>query len=674
MNIYTVTETPDERYEEQQPQVVKVEMEKTAAVTFRNVLKKGNLKIVKTAEDGVVENIEFTVTGKDFSKTVKTNAKGEIVIKDLVPGEYTVTEKTDSRYKEQSPQTVRIEMNMTATVTFKKVMKKGNLKIVKTAEDGNIENIISVKGKNFSKTVKTNDKGEITVKGLVPGEYTVTEVPDERYEEQEPQTVQVEMNKTATVTFNNVLKKGSLKIVKTSENGKIANIEFTVKGKNFSKTVKTNDKGEITVKGLVPGEYVVTETPDERYEEQEPQTVQVEMNKTATVTFNNVLKKGSLKIVKTSENGEIANIEFTVKGKNFSKTVKTNDKGEITVKGLVPEEYTVTEVPDERYEEQEPQTVQVEMNKTATVTFNNVLKKSFIRVVKLDSESGKQIAIKGAEFQLFAPDGQEIATIQTDEKGVALTVQPLIYGNGYSLVETKAPKGYVLDPTPVFFDINEKTVSEENGLTVVTVQKFNTVQKGRIVIEKTGEMFANVTALGGGYMDENGNDTAFPTIYQPEFATVGLAGAIFEIYADEDIVTPDGTLKAKKDELITTITTDENGKAVSQKLYLGKYRVSEKTAPYGMKCNSEDIQIELVYGGQKKELVSVHISVENQRQKAKISLLKVLEQNEIFDIGNNKEINSVKFGLFADEEIKAVNGTVIPKDALLEIISCNEQR
>ena len=55
-------------------------------------------------------------------------------------------------------------------------------------------------------------------------------------------------------------------------------------------------------------------------------------------------------------------------------------------------------------------------------------------------------------------------------------------------------------------------------------------------------MFANVTALGGGYMDENGNDIAFPTIYQPEFATVGLAGAIFEIYADEDIVTPDGTM------------------------------------------------------------------------------------------------------------------------------------
>ena len=228
-------------------------MEKTAAVIFRNVLKKGNLKIVKTAEDGVVENIEFTVTGKDFSKTVKTNAKGEIVIRDLVPGEYTVTEKTDSRYKEQSPQTVRVEMNKTATVTFKNVLKKGNLKIVKIAEDGNIENIrFTVKGKNFSKTVKTNDKGEITVKGLVPGEYVVTETPDERYEEQKPQTVQVEMNKTATVTFNNVLKKGSLKIVKTSENGEIANIEFTVKGKISARRSKPTTREKSLSKDLFP--------------------------------------------------------------------------------------------------------------------------------------------------------------------------------------------------------------------------------------------------------------------------------------------------------------------------------------------------------------------------------------------------------------------------------------
>ena len=441
---YTVTEKTDSRYKEQSPQTVRIEMNMTATVTFKNVLKKGNLKIVKTAEDGNIENIRFSVKGKNFSKTVKTNDKGEITVKGLVPGEYTVTEVPDERYEEQEPQTVQVEMNKTATVTFHNVLKKGSLKIVKTSENGEVANIeFTVRGKDFSRTVKTNDKGEITVRGLVPGEYVVTEISDERYEEQEPQIVQVEMNKTATVTFNNVLKKGSLKIVKTSENGEVANIEFTVRGKDFSRTVKTNDKGEITVKGLIPGEYTVTEVPDERYEEQEPQTVQIEMNKTATVTFNNVLKKGSLKIVKTSENGEIADIEFTVKGKDFSRTVKTNDKGEITVKGLVPGEYTVTEVPDERYEEQEPQTVQVEMNKTATVTFNNVLKKSFIRVVKLDSETGKQIAVKGAEFELFAPDGKKIAAIQTDEKGVAFTAQPLIYGNGYSLVETKAPKGSV---------------------------------------------------------------------------------------------------------------------------------------------------------------------------------------------------------------------------------------
>ena len=162
---------------------------------------KSNLKIVKVSEDNIIAGIEFTVTGENFSKTVKTNAKGEIIVRELVPGEYTVTEKTDSRYEPQSPKTVRVEINKTAKVTFKNVLRKGDLKIIKTAEDNVVENIeFTVTGENFSQTVKTNADGELVLKDLVPGEYTVTETPDERYEEQQPQVVKVEMEKTAAVT------------------------------------------------------------------------------------------------------------------------------------------------------------------------------------------------------------------------------------------------------------------------------------------------------------------------------------------------------------------------------------------------------------------------------------------------------------------------------------------
>ena len=373
---YTITEKADSRYKQQQPQTLHIEAGKTASVTFNNVLRKGNLKIVKNSEDGIVANIRFTVTGENYSQTVKTNENGEMLLSDLFPGEYTVTENESSKYEEQPPQTVTVEEDKTAVVSFKNVLVKSRLKIVKMAEDGNVSDIeFNVRGNNYNRTVRTDENGEIVLKDLIPGTYTVTESADDRYEKQDPQNVYVEDGKVAAVTFRNVLKKGNLKIVKTSDDGVVENIEFTVTGENFIRTAKTNADGELVLKNLVPGEYTVTETPDERYEEQEPQVIKVEMEKTATVSFHNVISKSNLKIVKVSEDDVIAGIEFTVTGENFSKTVKTNAKGQIIIRELVPGEYTVTEKTDSRYEPQSPKTVKVEINKTAKVTFKNVLRK-----------------------------------------------------------------------------------------------------------------------------------------------------------------------------------------------------------------------------------------------------------------------------------------------------------
>ena len=122
-----MTESVDERYEPQQPKTVKVEADKTATVTFKNILKKGDLKIIKTSEDNIVADIEFTVTGKNFKQTVKTDSKGEIVLENLVPGTYTVTESVDERYEKQESQKVKIEAEKTVTITFKNVLKKGSI-------------------------------------------------------------------------------------------------------------------------------------------------------------------------------------------------------------------------------------------------------------------------------------------------------------------------------------------------------------------------------------------------------------------------------------------------------------------------------------------------------------------------------------------------------------------
>lgn len=323
--------------------------------------------------------------------------------------------------------------------------------------------------------------------------------------------------------------------------------------------------------------------------------------------------------------------------------------------------------------------------KTYKYLINNASLESYVKIVKIDSETGKQTPYAGAGFQIYDPNGKlvtmtytypEVTTIDTfytNSEGYLITPEVLPYGKGYSAVEVQAPYGYILDSTPVYFDITAENTSEENGVTIVKAEKKNTPQKGTITVEKTGEIFSNVTAIGGGYTDENGNDVALTTIYQPEYSVSGLSGAVFEIYADEDITTPDGTVRAKKDELVATLKTNTKGTAISKQLYLGKYRVVEKTAPNGFVLNRTINHIELTYSGQNEKVTNTSTSFTNDRQNVVIDLTKILEQDEKFNIGNNDEILNVSFGLYADEDLKAANGTVIPKNGLIEIITCDEK-
>ena len=365
------------------PKTVVIKADKTATVEFKNTLRKGGLKIIKTAEDGIVADIEFTITGKNYSRTAKSDINGEIILSDLIPGTYTITEKVDSRYETQEPKTVVVKADETATVEFKNTLRKGNLKIIKTSEDGIVADIeFTITGKNYNRTAKSDKNGEIILADLVPGTYTVTEKVDSRYETQAPKTVVVKSDETATVEFKNTLRKGGLKIVKTSEDGIVADIEFTITGKNYSRTAKSDANGEILLPDLVPGTYTVTEKVAPRYEAQEPKTVVVKADETATVEFKNTLRKGGLKIIKTSEDGIVADIEFTITGRNYSRTAKSDKNGKIVLADLIPGTYTVIEKVDSRYESQEPKTVVVMADKTATVEFKNTLRKGGLKIIK----------------------------------------------------------------------------------------------------------------------------------------------------------------------------------------------------------------------------------------------------------------------------------------------------
>lgn len=604
---------------------------------------------------------------------------------------------------------------------FKVKTSSGNLKLIKTSEDGNVANIeFTVKGDGYSKTVKTNSKGEFELTDLFPGSYTVTEITDSKYEPQKSQTVKVESGKTATVTFKNVLKKWNLTVTKTDAETKSAQGDATLAGAvygiyNNGKLVDkyTTDKNgsfktsyyvcgdNWTLKEIEPSEgYLLDET--EYHIGAEAKKYTIENNSISMGVTEDILK-GKISIIKHTDDGS-TKIETPEKGAEFQVYLKSSGSYAKATESerdtLVCDEYGFAETKDLPYGTYTVHQTKgwngtefiadfdvfiSENNKTYKYLINNASLESYVKIVKVDSETGKQIPYSGAGFQIYSPKGElvtmkytypivtEIDTFCTNSEGYLITPESLPYGKGYSVIEVQAPYGYVLDSTPIYFDITAENTTDENGVTIVKAEKKNTPQKGTITVEKTGEIFSNVTAVGGGYTDENGNDVTLPTIYQPEYSVSGLAGAVFEIYADEDITTPDGTVRYTKDTLVDAITTGEKGTATSKQLYLGKYRVVETVAPYGTVINPEPHTVELTYSGQNEKVTNTSTSFTNDRQKAEINLTKILEQNEKFNIGSNDEILNVSFGLYADEDLKAANGSVIPKDGLLEIITCNEK-
>ena len=304
-----------------------------------------------------------------------------------------------------------------------------------------------------------------------------------------------------------------------------------------------------------------------------------------------------------------------------------------------------------------------EHGKTYYYILNNPTFTSLIRFEKKDLESGKIIPLAGTAVKIKNADTGEwvvqhlnypspidIDTFVTDSTGTLMLPQPLPFGN-YELFEQQSPWGYVFDGEPVPFVV-------DGTQDVVTVEKYNVPQKGTITVSKEGEVFSHVAEAGG--------------MYQPQYEVQGQPGAVYDITALEDIVTPDGTVHLKAGELAATLTTGSDGTATSEPLYLGRYQILERTAPDGMVVDPEPKEVTLSYAGQEVEITSASVGFVNERQKIEISLQKLLEQDETFSIGMNEEWKNITFGLFAAEELTAADGTSIPADGLMETIGIDE--
>ena len=667
--------------------------------------------IKKTSEDGVVSGIKFNISGNGVNQTVVTKADGTVDIS-LMPGVYTVTEQPIDRYEPQNVQRITIVSGHTSTVTFSNTLKRGSLEIIKSSEDNLVEGVkfhlygTSLSGLPVDEYAVTDANGvarfeNVLISGTTP--YTVEEIDTAvRYVVPASQTAPIEWEKVTSRSFINILKKFNVTVTKSdAETGtaqgdaSLAGAVYGIyKGEELIDTYTTDKNGQFTTKYYVCGnDWTVREiSPSEGYlldrtihrVGAEPELYTVEFNSTANDVTEQVIK-GNIAIIKHTDNGE-THIETPETGATFEVFRKAagsfdaaketerdiltcDENGFAQTKDMPYGIYTVRQTSGwEGRELMKPFDVFISKDgQTYRYLINNANFESYIKVVKKDAETGNTIPYAGAGFQIYDPNGNlvtmtftypEVTTIDTfytTADGELITPQTLEYGKGYSLVEVQAPYGYVLNSEPVYFDVMQENSEIDSGITVIEVVRSNVAQKGTITVSKSGEVFSSVNKAGG--------------LYQPVYAVRGLEGAVYEITAAEDIYTLDGTLRASKGEVVDTVTTGADGTAVSKELYLGKYEVKEITAPFGMVLNEETHAVELVYAGQNVAVTETAASFYNERQRVEIDLIKRLMADEAYGIGKNGENFDVTFGLYAEKKLTAADGTVIPADGLIEIIS-----
>lgn len=626
-----------------------------------NLRQYGSVKVVKTAEDGLVDGLKFQLTGtsvygEEVNMTATTNEAGVAVFERVPIGiDYTLSEvSTPNRYVIPEAQNITVEWNKVTERQFHNVLKKWRADIFKVDAnlrwgDGGLE---SVSVMSLKATVNSDEiverlgfpygesQGDASLAGAVYGVYRYDELVD---------------------TYT------------TDKNGYILT-DYYVCGEGWN------------IREITPSEgYLLDESV--YWLDVEPGQYTVEKNTEELDVYEEIIY-GGFHLIKHKDNGD-TQIETEEIGAEFEVYLKfagSYENAKETERGyLITDEwgyaeidylpygiYTVKQVKgSEGVDLMKPFDVFISEPWTyQQFIINNAPFTSYVKVQKTDAESGLAIPYAGAAFQIYNPDGTKVSmqytypeltvidTFYTNEDGYLITPETLGYGKDYYLVEVKAPYGYVLNSDPVYFDVTADDATDEGGITVVNVTRSNMPQKGVIHITKTGEVFQSVVING--------------QMHKPVYEVKNLSGAVFEIRAAEDIYTLDGVMHYAKGELVDTITTGSDGIATSKELYLGKYDIQEITAPHSMVLNGKIQNVELVYAGQEIFITETSGNLYNERQKVKVSLEKALEQNELFGIGMNAELKNITFGLYAQTDIVAADGTMIPEGGLIEIIIFDE--
>ena len=296
--------------------------------------------------------------------------------------------------------------------------------------------------------------------------------------------------------------------------------------------------------------------------------------------------------------------------------------------------------------------------------------KAKLKIVKQDDETKQPVLLANTEFKVYDLDAkkyvEQVTTYPntvvhksyfTDENGYLILPESLKCGN-YRIEEVSAPDGYTQNTQYVEIKVDKNTayqMDSVSGDAIITVTYENHPVKGKLVIHKSGETLKS---------------------FKKDFVyeETSLEGAEFEIYAAEDIFTPDHQVDEQgnrhviyaKDTLVKTVTTDKNGEAVIKDLPLGKYRVKETKAPAGFVLNPDSQEVSLIYKDQNTPEIEEKLEFSNERQKVELSVEKQ-------DAETGKALKGATFGLYNKEAISSGDKVIVKADTLLQEITSNEK-
>ena len=383
---------------------------------------------------------------------------------------------------------------------------------------------------------------------------------------------------------------GSVKIIKTSEDGKVSGISFTVSGNGTEQTVTTNADGEMQLDDLRPGVYTVTEQSNDRYEPQEVRQVTVLSGQVATVAFHNMLKRGSLEVVKTAEDGLNEGVKFHLTGTSLAglsvdEYAVTGSNGKAVFSNvLIGTDYILSEVDTGiRYVVPEDQTTAVEWNTVTQAEVRNVLKKWSATVTKWDAETGLpqgDATLAGAVYGVFR--GEELVDTYTTNESGQFTTTDYICGNDWTIRELSPSEGYLLDDTVYPVGAEPQHYTEEYNPIALDVTE--QVIRGGVTLTKVDK----------------------------DYPENKLEGAVFEVYRDSN---RNQELDAE-DELLGTMEELGGGEYALTGLCYGGYFAKEAQAPEGFYLDENAYYFAITTDGET-------VTVENEAGKGFVNAAQV---------------------------------------------------